>query len=198
MTAHRGSLPNPRTRVLEEDNWQEAKLDGLMEDQTVCFSLDPGASVSVVPRSMVPDECLDGDSVTVLPFHGRDSLTLPTASVRMQIYDQGWMERIAVLETDRSNNTRDVLLSVSWKSEKGRLLFSMVNEGLEQVSQWLVTRSMAQEEAAEKAESDAIAAVEQPVLRTSGQNHVVVAPKAKRRHQSKRDWIEHEEFKRLS
>ena len=76
----------------------DVQLSGSVNDQEVPVLLDSGATISVVPESMVTPEQMTGSMVAVKPFGSRKPLLLPTARVPFHISTLDWVEHVAVEE----------------------------------------------------------------------------------------------------
>ena len=72
------------------------QLDGEVNGHSTSILIDSGASVSVVPETMVSPENLLGESVAVKAFGSQKAIKLPVASVPFKVGELEWVERVAV------------------------------------------------------------------------------------------------------
>ena len=76
--------PKPVRRVWK-NHPTDVQLSGKVNGKDVAVLLDSGATISVVPESMVNAAQLTGSTLAVKPFGTREPLLLPTAKVSFQI-----------------------------------------------------------------------------------------------------------------
>ena len=78
---------------------EDTVVEGVVNGKEVPIVLDSGATISVVPESMVEEELLTGEVVLVMAFQSREPVTLPTAKVRFKVEHLEWEEVVALAPT---------------------------------------------------------------------------------------------------
>ena len=141
-------------------------LEGQVGEQRASFLLDSGASITIVPSCLVPEDCLDGGDTKVLPYGAKIPLDLPTAKVHITVAGQGWEERVAVASLDKCESVDQVLYSLNLRSQRGLRLVEIANRPEHEVQTvcQVVTRSRAKEEIAQETLVQETEEREQPVV----------------------------------
>ena len=116
-----------------------------MNDQEVPILLDSGATISVVPESMVTPEQMTRSTVAVKPFGSRKALLLPTARVPFHIGTLDWVEHVAVAQCEEEVES-EVLYSLNLKSQRGLELVLLANKPEQREVLRVTTRAQAKED----------------------------------------------------
>ena len=154
--------PKPVRRVWKNQP-TDVKLDGKVNGRKVPVLLYSGASISVVPESMVDRAQMTGNTVAVKPFGSRKPLLLPTARVPFSIGTLEWEELVAVAPWEEGVNS-EVLYSLNLKSPRGLDLVLLANRmGSEEVRR-VTTRAQAKENSELKEKEALQVAAENPVV----------------------------------
>ena len=139
-------------------------LEGTVGLLPAQFLLDSGATITVVPRALVPAATLDGGRVQVVPF-GRpeSSLSLPTAKATLQVAGIKWDCVVAVAEDQYCPDLSQVLLSLNLRTERGLQLIAAANglDTVQSVAQ-VKTRAQTQREAQEELADQVAGELENP------------------------------------
>ena len=105
----------------------DVMLSGKVNNQKVSVLLDSGASISVVPDSMVAKNQLTGDMVAVKAFGVKKSSWLNTADITFQIGSLEWVEHVAVAPWEEGA-CNEVIYSLSLRSKRGLDLVLLANK----------------------------------------------------------------------
>ena len=144
--------PKPVKRICKKQP-KSLWLDGIVNGHEAQVLLDSGADISVVPADMIDDSQLCQEQVAVKPFGASTAMLLPMADIEFTLGEISWKERVAVSPTVEGV-TREVLLSLDLKSERGLQLVLMAN-GVEQVDVARVTtRAQAKANSQEEKEEE--------------------------------------------
>ena len=103
---------------------QGVALDGIVNGYCVPVTLDSGAEISVVPKSLVGDNQLTGGEIAVRPFGSSSMILLPMASLSFEIGDLAWEELVAVAPSQEGVE-EEVIFGLSILSERGSQLIQM-------------------------------------------------------------------------
>ena len=92
-----GAKEKPRIvkRIWRTQN-ESLSLEGMVNGHPVSILLDSGASISVIPKSLVNDDQLTGATVAVRPFGVSKTMLLPVAHLPFVIGELEWEETVAV------------------------------------------------------------------------------------------------------
>ena len=122
----------------------DVQLSGKVNGRTVPVLLDSGASISVVPESMIDKVQMTGSTVAVKPFGSSKPLVLPTAKVPFSIGSLEWEELVAVAPWENGVDS-EVLYSLNLKSPRGLDLVLMANQIDREAICRVTTRAQAKE-----------------------------------------------------
>ena len=136
--------PKPVKRVWHSQP-RCVQLMGEVDGHVAPILLDSGASISVVPESMVAPEWLAGCTVAVRPFGAKEPMVLPIASVLFKIGELEWEERVAVAPKHEGVE-EEVLYSLDLHSERGLDLVLLVNKARQPGVLRVTTRAQADTE----------------------------------------------------
>ena len=128
-----------------------AQVMGVVDGTATPILLDSGASISVVPESLVAPERLAGGRVAVKPFGAREPILLPIADVTFQIGELEWEERVAVAPRQEGVE-EEVLCSLDIVSERGLKLVLMANSIDSKEVSRVTTRAQAKTDRQEREE----------------------------------------------
>ena len=142
----------------------DVQLSGKVNNQEVLVLLDSGASISVVPESMVISEQMTGSMVAVKPFGSKKPLLLPTAEVPFQIGSLDWVEHVAVAPWEEEAES-EVLYSLNLKSQRGLELVLLANRIEQGEVLRVTTRAQAKENSQREEEEAKVVAVERPSVK---------------------------------
>ena len=137
----------------------DVRLSAAVDDQDAVLLLDSGATVSIVPKSMVHEDRWTGGSVTIVPYHGGDSRILPTARVSFRAGTLEWDEVVAV---DPDIDDNQVLFSLDLKSARGLQLVLDANQVDQADIRRVLTRANVKALEAEEKEELEVLEVELP------------------------------------
>ena len=133
------------------------QLSGKVNNQEALVLLDSGASISVVPESMVTPDQKTGSMVAVKPFGSKKPLLLPTAEVPIQIGALDWVEHVAVAPWEEGAEN-EVLYSLNLKSQRGLELVLLANKLEQKDVLRVTTRAQAKEDSqSERADAKVVA-----------------------------------------
>ena len=123
-------------------------MEGEVNGISTSILLDSGASISVVPETLVKTENLIGTTVVVKAYGG-ELTELPMADVIFKLAELEWTEQVAV------GKSNEVIYGLDLESDRGiQIILSLNKRKWESVNQ-VVTRSAAKVEEQEVALSDA-------------------------------------------
>lgn len=159
----KGGKPKPIRRMWDAHS-SDVVLTGLVNECEASVLLDSGATITIVPDTLVEESLYDGESTAVSPYSTIQSFILPTAQVLFKIGELEWVERAAVVPSESPDDSR-VLLSLHLKTERGLQLVLMANGvGGSKVRQ-VQTRAMSRKEQDEEQENGSIIERNPPVVR---------------------------------
>ena len=139
------------------------KLDGKVNGYATPILLDSGATISIVPVSMVAKVQLTGKSVSIKPFGQSKLQLLPSARVTLKIGPMEWEEEVAVQPYEKGIE-EEVICSLNLTSERGLRLVMHAN-GLQcNDVKRVTTRAQARENSKVEQEVAVIIAAECPVV----------------------------------
>ena len=148
--------PKPVRRVWR-NHPTDVQLSGRVNGMDVAVLLDSGATISVVPESMVTKAQLTGSTVAVKPFGATKPLLLPTAKVPFHIGSLEWEEQVAVAPWEQGVES-EVLYSLNLKSQRGLELVLLANKIEQREVLRVTTRAQAKENSQREEEARVIAA----------------------------------------
>ena len=118
-----GEIPKDCAR---EGTLADVKLDGKVNGYATPILLDSGATISIVPESMVAKVQLTGKSVPIKPFGQSKLQLLPSARVTLKIGTMEWEEEVAVQPYEKGIE-EEVIYSLKLTSERGLRLVMQAN-----------------------------------------------------------------------
>ena len=165
VAGNKDARPKPIKRVWHSQP-RCVQLMGEVDGHAVPILLDSGASISVVPESLVSPERLAGCTVSVRPFGAKEFMVLPIADIPFKIGELEWEERVAVAPKQEGVD-EEVLYGLDLESERGLDLVLLVNKARQPNVLRVTTRAQAEterqiqqkeawEEAVEKPEAKAL------------------------------------------
>ena len=131
----------------------QVKVAGTVSGQETLIMLDSGADVSVVPAALIHEGQMVEDQVLVKGYGDVSSVWLPMAEVEFTLGEIRWNEIVAV-EPEGAKASKEVIMSLDLKSERGIQIVLWVNRDKIQVAgkeevvdvARVTTRSQAKEE----------------------------------------------------
>ena len=160
VAGSKDARPKPVKRVWHSQP-RCVQLIGEVDGHVVPILLDSGASISVVPESMVAPERLAGCTVAVRPFGAKEPMVLPIASVPFKIGELEWEERVAVAPKQEGVE-EEVLYGLDLNSERGLDLVLLVNKARQPNVLRVTTRAQADTEKQTQQREAREIAVEKP------------------------------------
>ena len=154
--------PRPLRRIWKSHP-TDVQLSEKVNGKEVPVLLDSGATISVLPESMVTPEQMTGSTVTVKPFGSRKPLLLPTATVPFHIGTLDWAEHVAVAPWEEDVES-EVLYSLNLKSQRGLELVLLANKLEQREVLRVTTRAQAKENSQREKEEARKIAVEMPTI----------------------------------
>ena len=155
--------PGRPLRRIWKNHPTDVQLSGKVNGKEVPVLLDSGATISVVPKSMVTPEQMTGSMVAVKPFGSRKPLLLPTATVPFHIGTLDWAEHVAVAPWEEDVES-EVLYSLNLKSQRGLELVLLANKLEQREVLRVTTRAQAKENSQREKEEAREIAVEMPTI----------------------------------
>ena len=140
----------------------DVQLGGKVNVKDLSVLLDSGATISVVPESMMNTDQLTGSMVAVKPFGSRKPLLLPTAKVPFHIGSLEWEEQVAVAPWEQGVES-EVLYSLNLKSQRGLELVLLANKLEQKEVLRVTTRARAKETSKTEEEEARQTALENPI-----------------------------------
>ena len=101
-------------------------IAGEVNGQETSILIDSGASISIVPETMVKPEDLTGENVMVKSFGGQ-LMKLPIAEVPFKLFNQEWTETVAVAFLEDGQEC-EVLYGIDLESDRGIELIMAINK----------------------------------------------------------------------
>ena len=141
VAGSKDARPKPVKRVWHSQP-RCVQLMGEVDGHVVPILLDSGASISVVPESMVAPERLAGCTVAVRPFDVKEPMVFPIANVPFKIGELEWEERVAVAPKQEGVE-EEVLYGLDLNSERGLDLVLLVNKARQPTVLRVTTRAQA-------------------------------------------------------
>ena len=131
----------------------QVRVAGTVSGQETLILLDSGADISVVPAALIQEGQVVEDQVLVKGYGDSPPVWLPMAEVEFTLGEIRWSEIVAV-EPEGEKASKEVLLSLDLKSERGIQIVLWVNRDKIQVAgkeevvdvARVTTRSQAKEE----------------------------------------------------
>ena len=150
-------------------------VKGTLNGQGANLLLDSGADITVVPESMVPEGAKTGRSVCVQAFKSKETMKMPTATVKFAVEGlEDWEEVVALAPVEQGEKA-EVLYGLKLETPRGLDLVLLVN-GLDRVEvRRVTTRAEAKLESSRKEEEARVVGVEKPQVK-SVKTKIVEAP----------------------
>ena len=129
--------------------------------------LDSGASISVVPESIVAPNQRTGRSVAVRAFGSKVPVSLPIAEVTFSVGDLLWLEEVA-LAPEGEGYGKEVLYGLDLKSKRGLDLVLLVNGQKSEEVLSVTTRSESRADSQREGEEARVIEAEKPIVKDVG------------------------------
>ena len=158
-----GAKPVRQLRLRES---ADTVMKGTVNGKRASLLLDSGASITVVPESMVDEGDRDGRSVCVKAYRSEECMRMATAKVKFGVEGMDDWEEVVALAPVEQGKESEVLYGLKLRTPRGLDLVLLAN-GLDEVSiRRVTTRSEAKLEASQKEEEDRVVGVERPRVKS--------------------------------
>ena len=140
----------------------DIRLNATVDGKEAVLLLDSGATVSIVPKSLVQIDKWTGGSVTIVPYMEGHSRVLPTANVCFKVGTLEWEEVVAA---DPEIEDNQVLFSLDLKSARGLQLVLDANQVDQEEIRRVLTRANVKALEQAEVEEQVVLAEERPVVK---------------------------------